>query len=57
MKCFWRGWFSANDSIKPKESNDLLLRWLEEGSAGNIQEVVFENKVELKGNVHAVMSR
>ena len=48
---------TANDSIKPKESNDLLVRWLEEGSAGNIQEVVFENKVELKGSVHAVMSR
>ncbi|KAJ2902674.1 hypothetical protein MKZ38_000259 [Zalerion maritima] len=48
---------TRDDSVKPKESNDLLAAWLENGVGGNIHEVVFENKLQLKGNVHAVLSR
>ncbi|KAI1819896.1 tRNA ligase [Xylaria intraflava] len=46
-------------SIKPKESNDLLTRWLEVGSGNNtgINERVFEGKPILKGTVRGVLSR
>ncbi|KKP07480.1 hypothetical protein THAR02_00401 [Trichoderma harzianum] len=45
-------------AVKPKESNDLLAKWLEVG-AGNegIQEVVFADKPTLKGHVKGVTSR
>lgn len=45
-------------AVKPKESNDLLAKWLEVG-AGNegIQEVVFADKPTLKGQVKGVTSR
>lgn len=50
---------TRDSSVKPRESNDLLARWLEMGSAAetNIGEVVFENKPTLKGTVHGVSSR
>jgi tRNA ligase len=50
---------TRDGSVKPKESNDLLARWLEEGATGenNINEVVFEQKPTLKGVVKGVLSR
>ncbi|KAJ5893874.1 tRNA ligase [Penicillium taxi] len=49
---------TADQSIKPKESNDLLVRWLEFGSGGETG--IFEQRVPamvLTGMVSAVMMR
>ncbi|KAI8623655.1 tRNA ligase [Xylariaceae sp. FL1651] len=50
---------TRDDSVKPKESNDLLERWLQVGSGGDtgIGERVFEGKPTLKGIVRGVLSR
>ncbi len=50
---------TANPSIKPKESNDLLARWSQEGSGVNtgISELAIEPKVEMYGDVKAVAAR
>ncbi|KAG8625563.1 hypothetical protein KVT40_005964 [Elsinoe batatas] len=50
---------TGDESIKPKESNDLLARWLEIGSGGDtgIGEVMVRGHVELPGVVRAVMQR
>jgi tRNA ligase len=51
---------TRDDAVKPKESNDLLAKWLEEGTGGEenkIQEVVFEEKPMVKGAVKGVLSR
>ncbi|KAF4448218.1 hypothetical protein F53441_8379 [Fusarium austroafricanum] len=50
---------TRDDSVKPKESNDLLAKWLEVGTAPetNIREVVFAEKPTLKGTVTPVLSR
>ncbi|KAH8177753.1 fungal tRNA ligase phosphodiesterase domain-containing protein [Sarocladium implicatum] len=49
---------TRDDSVKPKESNDLLARWLEEGTAsGKTQEVVLESKPLIEGVVKPVQSR
>ncbi|KAK1246066.1 hypothetical protein MKX07_005135 [Trichoderma sp. CBMAI-0711] len=51
---------TRDNSVKPKESNDLLARWLEEGAGGEgntIQEVVFAEKPVVKGFVQGVLSR
>ncbi|KAH0522711.1 hypothetical protein TsFJ059_006514 [Trichoderma semiorbis] len=49
---------TRDPAVKPKESNDLLAKWLEVG-AGNegIQEVVFADKPTLKGQVKGVTLR
>ncbi|KAK0766395.1 hypothetical protein N5P37_000118 [Trichoderma harzianum] len=49
---------TRDPAVKPKESNDLLSKWLEVG-AGNegIQEVVFADKPTLKGQVKGVTYR
>ncbi|KAL7948694.1 RNA ligase domain-containing protein [Trichoderma barbatum] len=47
-------------AVKPKESNDLLAKWLETGAGGEgnvIQEVVFADKPTVKGLVKGVLSR
>lgn len=46
-------------SVKPKESNDLLAKWLELGSGGDtkIGERLIESKPVIKGSVRAVLSR
>ncbi len=62
------GWESANamthvtvgtagPEIKPKESNDLLEKWLEQGAGGEtgIMELEVVGHVELEGSVKAVM--
>ncbi|KAK3318895.1 fungal tRNA ligase phosphodiesterase domain-containing protein [Apodospora peruviana] len=50
---------TRDDSIKPRESNDLLTRWLETGSGedSKVDELVVEGKPLLKGTVKAVLSR
>lgn len=50
---------TRDSSVKPKESNDLLARWLEVGSGGDtgIGERVLEGKPTLKGTVRGVLSR
>ncbi|PHH92075.1 hypothetical protein CDD83_9101 [Cordyceps sp. RAO-2017] len=45
-------------SVKPKESNDLLGRWLDDGLAdGEMREVLFEHKPKARGDVKGVLSR
>ncbi|KAI4103905.1 MAG: hypothetical protein LQ339_004022 [Xanthoria mediterranea] len=50
---------TAAPNIKPKESNDLLEKWLEVGSGGDtgIGELLVEGSVGLKGDVKAVMQQ
>ncbi|KAM5354366.1 hypothetical protein ACJ41O_001015 [Fusarium nematophilum] len=50
---------TRDDSVKPKESNDLLAKWLELGSSEetNINEVVFTEKPTLKGIVAPVLGK
>ncbi|CAK7272328.1 tRNA ligase [Sporothrix epigloea] len=50
---------TRDDSVKPKESNDLLVRWLNEGCTeeNGIADVVFEGKPTLHGVVRGVLSR
>ncbi|KAI1747408.1 fungal tRNA ligase adenylyltransferase [Xylaria castorea] len=50
---------TRDDGVKPKESNDLLARWLDVGSGGKtgIGEQLFEGKPTLKGTVRGVLSR
>ncbi|KAI4143318.1 MAG: hypothetical protein LQ341_002952 [Variospora aurantia] len=50
---------TAAQNIKPKESNDLLERWLEVGSGGEtgIGEALLEGNVVLPGTVKAVMQQ
>ncbi|KAI0803925.1 RNA ligase-domain-containing protein [Xylaria sp. FL0064] len=50
---------TRDDGVKPKESNDLLARWLDVGSGGDtgIGERVFEGRPTLKGTVRGVLSR
>lgn len=50
---------TAAQDIKPKESNDLLERWLEVGSGGDtgIGEALLEGSVILQGTVKAVMQQ
>jgi tRNA ligase len=50
---------TVNPNVKPKESNDLLARWLEVGSGGNTG--IFEEKIEgnvvLEGSVRGVLQK
>ncbi|KAI5921490.1 tRNA ligase [Camillea tinctor] len=50
---------TRDDTVKPKESNDLLQRWLENGTGEDtgIRERVFEGRPTVKGTVRAVLSR
>jgi tRNA ligase len=45
--------------IKPKESNDLLRRWLTEdsGDASGIGEIVIDGRQIINGTVKGVLSR
>jgi tRNA ligase len=45
--------------VKPRESNDLLAKWLDAGAVGenNVHDIVFEEKPTLKGIVKGVLSR
>ena len=49
---------TASPDIKPKESNDLLARWLQEGSGQNgIIELAVKGTVELEGTVKGILAR
>ncbi|GAM83563.1 hypothetical protein ANO11243_015510 [Dothideomycetidae sp. 11243] len=50
---------TADSSIKPKESNDLLARWLRDGSGekSGIQDLLVKGHVELLAEVKAVMQK
>jgi tRNA ligase len=49
---------TANQNIKPKESNDLLQRWLNEGSNGSgIGEMTVKGHVVLDGSVKGVFGK
>ncbi|KAI1382949.1 tRNA ligase [Hypoxylon trugodes] len=50
---------TRDDGVKPKESNDLLARWLEVGSGGEtgIGERVLTPQITVKGTVRGVLSR
>ncbi|KXS96755.1 hypothetical protein AC578_5350 [Pseudocercospora eumusae] len=49
---------TASPDIKPKESNDMLARWLQEGSGANgINEMAVKGNVELEGTVKGILSR
>ncbi|KAJ1334223.1 tRNA ligase [Microdochium nivale] len=50
---------TRDDSVKPKESNDLLARWLEKGSGGvtGIGERPIEGRPVLVGTVRGVLAR
>jgi len=50
---------TRDDNIKPKESNDVLARWLDEGptEANHVVEVALESRPTLKGTVKGVLSR
>ncbi|KAF9740483.1 fungal tRNA ligase adenylyltransferase [Paraphaeosphaeria minitans] len=50
---------TASADIKPKESNDLLQRWLNEGSGGEtgIYELSVKGNVVLDGSVRGVLGR
>lgn len=50
---------TRDQDILPKESNDLLGRWLQEGSTdeNRIRDLVIEGKPVVKGVVRAVLSR
>jgi len=64
------GWESVNqvahitigtraDDVKPKESNDLLRRWIEVGSGdeSGIGEVAIEGRQVIEGTVKGILSR
>lgn len=48
---------TASQDIKPKESNDLLQRWLEKGTATGIEDCEIDGHVEVQGNAKAVMQQ
>ncbi|KAH7039607.1 tRNA ligase-like protein [Microdochium trichocladiopsis] len=50
---------TRDNSVKPKESNDLLARWLEKGSGSDtgIGERPIEGRPILKGTVRGVLAR
>ena len=48
---------TANPDIKPKESNDLLQRWMEDGSQNGISDFGVAGHVEVHGSVKAVMQQ
>jgi tRNA ligase len=50
---------TRDNEVKPKESNDLLKRWLEVGSGDDsgIGEALIEASVVLHGDVKGALSR
>lgn len=50
---------TRDEGVKPKESNDLLAKWLDDGCTADnqIKEVVFDSKPTLRGDVKPVLSR
>jgi tRNA ligase len=50
---------TRGDDVKPKESNDLLKRWIEVGSGDDsgIGEVAIEGRLIVDGTVKGILSR
>ncbi|ATY66057.1 tRNA ligase [Cordyceps militaris] len=48
---------TRDSTIKPKESNDLLAKWVYDGPDSAIREVVLADKVTVSCEVHSVLSR
>lgn len=50
---------TRGDDVKPKESNDLLKRWLEIGSGdeSSIGEVAIDGRIVVDGTVRGVLGR
>lgn len=48
---------TRDQGVKPKESNDLISRWLQKGTGNGIGECGFEPKPVLKGVVRGVLAR
>jgi tRNA ligase len=50
---------TRGDEVKPKESNDLLQRWLEVGSGdeSGIGELAIEGRIIVNGTVSGILSR
>ena len=50
---------TRDSTVKPKECNDMLAKWLELGTGGDsdITELVFDQKPILEGVVKPVASR
>lgn len=49
---------TASPSIKPKESNDLLEKWLREGTGANgISELAVTGNLELEGTVRGILQK
>lgn len=50
---------TRGDEVKPKESNELLAKWLEDGPtvANGIGEIVFDDRITIQGEVKPVLSR
>ena len=50
---------TRDEQVKPKESNDLLARWLDQGSGGEtgIKELMIEGKPVVRGVVKGVISK
>ncbi|ETS86848.1 hypothetical protein PFICI_00676 [Pestalotiopsis fici W106-1] len=48
---------TRDQSVKPKESNDLLALWVQNGPGNGIRERAFEPKPVLKGIVRGVLAR
>lgn len=50
---------TASSDIKPKESNDLLARWMQEGCTpqNGIHDMLVSGNVELEGVVKCILSR
>ena len=46
---------TASADIKPKESNELLRRWMETGVEGGVMDQEMGSQAEVRGNVQAVM--
>jgi tRNA ligase len=48
---------TASQNIKPKESNDLLQRWLNQGSGNDIGEISVKGNAIIDGSVRGVLGR
>jgi tRNA ligase len=50
---------TRGQEVKPKESNDLLKRWLEQGSGDEtgIGELVIDGRLVVDGVVEGILSR
>jgi tRNA ligase len=49
---------TRGNEVKPKESNDLLKRWLEVGSTETgISDVMIQGSITLTGGVKGILSR